>query len=74
MCVSTSMHMCVYLLKTPTKTTGLRTIRYFPAPGLFMCVCVCVHYLRGFVRSPAVLVAVEAGQQHVLICVHLAKA
>lgn len=24
--------------------------------------------------SPAVLVAVEAGQQHILICVHLAKA
>lgn len=24
--------------------------------------------------SPAVLVAMEAGQQHILICVHLAKA
>lgn len=36
--------------------------------------CVCVRYLRGLVGSPAVLVAVEAGQQHVLICVHLAKA
>lgn len=36
-CVPMSMHMCMYLLKTPTTTTGLRTIRYFTAPGLCMC-------------------------------------
>lgn len=37
-------------------------------------VCVCACYLRGFVGSPAVLVAMEAGQEHVLISVHLTKA
>lgn len=31
-------------------------------------------YLSRLVGSPAVLVAVEAGQQHILICVHLAEA
>lgn len=35
-----------------------------------MCVC----YLGGLVGSPAVLVAVEAGQKHILIGVHLAEA
>lgn len=35
-----------------------------------MCAC----YLRGLVGSPAVLMAVEAGQQHVLVRVHLAEA
>lgn len=35
---------------------------------------VCACYLRGFVGSPAVLVAMEAGQEHVLISVHLTKA
>lgn len=35
---------------------------------------VCVYYLGGLVGSPAVLVAVEAGQKHILIGVHLAEA
>lgn len=33
-----------------------------------------MHYLRRLVGPPAVLVAVEAGQQYVLIRVHLTKA
>lgn len=39
-----------------------------------MYICVCACYLRGLVGSPAVLMAVEAGQQHVLVRVHLAEA
>lgn len=36
--------------------------------------CVSVSYLRGLVGPPAVLVAVQAGQQHVLVSVHLTEA
>lgn len=66
--VCMSMPMCVYLLiltLLQPKPQGCAPLGH---------VCVCVRYLRGLVGSPAVLVAVEAGQQHVLICVHLAKA
>lgn len=38
------------------------------------CMCERESYLWGLVGSPAVLVAVQAGQQHVLIRVHLAEA
>lgn len=37
------------------------------------CMCERESYLWGLVGSPAVLVAVQAGQQHVLIRVHLAE-
>lgn len=37
-------------------------------------VCSCVLYLRGLVGPPAVLMAVEAGEQHVLVRVNLAEA
>lgn len=65
LCVYENASVCVYLLKNPTKTTGPRAMYV-----LYVCVC----YLRGLVGSPAVLVAVDAGQQHVLIRIHLAKA
>lgn len=60
----------------PTKTTELWAIGFFRVPALlkWVRVCACVLYLRGLVGPPAVLVAVEAGEQHVLIRVDLAKA
>lgn len=67
--------MCAWLYSKSTKTS-LSVIRHFIKYGLCMLarVCVCACYLRGFVGSPAVLVAMEAGQEHVLISVHLTKA